>query len=129
MVVLMDLTDIRSSTDADYRQVIQGARVPLCSVDAKGRISMWNDGMSTLMGYSKEEVLGQLVYELVEEEAESRLLRQALDAVFVYGEEAWKESSALQLWMKAKNQVSWLFSIQVHPVVNSDGLALALNRI
>ncbi len=49
----------------DLRQIIETANAPIFGVDVKGLINEWNQRVTEITGYSKEEVLGNLVGDFV----------------------------------------------------------------
>ena len=54
-----------SASEARFRATVETAQDPVVLMDNQGRIAMWNEAAVTVLGYSREEALGQPLHALL----------------------------------------------------------------
>ena len=66
---------------SDLQRLIDSANAPILGVDQAGRVSEWNSNLSTITGYSKQEVLGLRLEEcrFVDEARSAEISRDTRD--------------------------------------------------
>ena len=74
-----------ASVAKELRQFIETANAPIFGVDCNGRVNEWNNKMTELLGYTKEEASGEAFAEIVRSE-EDRVTVKSIFASALRGE-------------------------------------------
>ncbi len=98
---------LAASLQNQTQRFIASANAFILGVDRDGRITVWNDKVERLTGYSLDELNGQRLDELLSDDAHKTAIKSALDAAL-----AGRETSNLDLSVSGKtgNQIELLIS-------------------
>jgi PAS domain S-box-containing protein len=87
-------SDAGSISAAQWRQIVDSATdTAIISIDPRGRVTSWNRGATSILGWSEAEMLGQTLDRLFGDESRSTLATEMADALRSGrggGDEGWR---------------------------------------
>src|SRR5215469_14452125 len=128
MSVVQNTHDFLSPSDAELQSahlaaVVESSLDAIVSVSLEGRISSWNAGATSLLGYEADEVLGRSILQIIPQELHAEAL-QLLQRI-----RAGERVAHFDTTRKAKDGRLVPISLTLSPIRDAHGVVVGASKI